>query len=382
MRSIIVLSLVMAISVSSDGQNLIEGTPKDGELVYYCPPCGCPHDGKYFSEMGVCPSCNMQLRPTIVGLEPQFGNTIVPTVGLLLFNNADVMDVSGPLSVFEHAGFNVATFAKTKDPVRIGRNLEIKPDFTVETLPPVDILVFPGGGLAENNPADTLIVNFIQKRFDSTAVLFSVCSGAFFLGEAGVLKGQSATTFASMIPLLKNQFPEAIVKNDVKYTDNGKVVTSAGLSSGIDAAFQVVSKYYGVGRAQDIANHMEYPWKREHDYARSQLADNYIQGIKNVIALFSIEYFYSQGDHNQWEYRYVLTKEMSAERILDVIRNELEKKKNWKKDLNTENRISGVIDHPVLGKAKVDISVESHFSKGKVAIVTVKRSKPFVLHQQ
>lgn len=357
----------------SPAQEVIQGEVSKGEIVYDCAPCGCADDGKYFSSMGQCPSCNMTLRPTILGIERENRNIKTPTVGILIFNMADVMDVSGPISVFEHAGLNVVTFAKTADPVRIGMTLELKPDYTIENLPEVDILVFPGGGMAESNPGDKDIVNLIKGRYDATDVLFSVCSGAFFLGEAGVLDHQRATTFASMIPMLAEQFPGAIVLDDVKYTDNGKIVTSAGLSSGIDAAFHVVAKFYGIGRAQDIANHMEYPWKRANDYARSQLADNFILDIRSIVALFSKEYFYSQGDYNQWEYRYAITDQIKSSRILNLIQQELGKKENWKTQKANKLSINGIVTHGILGKGGVQIIIEEDPQKGKIARVVANR---------
>jgi len=369
--------LIGAVFIS-EAQNLIKGEPPEGEIVYYCSPCGCQHDEGFFLNGGQCPSCNMMLRPMIPGLEMETSNTKIPTVGVFLFNMADVMDVSGPVSVFEHASFNIVTFAKSKEPVRIGMNLELKPDFTIETLPEVDILVLPGGGMAESNPGDEAIVSFIKERFEKTEVLFSVCSGAFFLGESGVLDGQRATTFASLIPELTENYPEAIVLNDVKYTDNGKVVTSAGLSSGIDAAFQVVSKYYGVGRAQDIANHMEYPWKRESDYARSQLADNFISTLQSIVSIFSTNYYYSQGDHDYWEFRHVISNQMKPGKIIETIARELEKDPSWATNQSNKLSISGIINHQTLGEAKVMIAIKQDSARGWIAVLTSERVKKFI----
>jgi len=371
LTGIIVLSLV-AVSMAS-AQQLIEGEPPKDEIVYTCAPCGCAHDGKYFSEMGNCPSCNMVLHPVMLGLERSSSSTKCPTVGIFLFDMADVMDVSGPLSVFEHAGFRIVTFALSAEPVRVGMNLELKPDFILENLPATDVLVFPGGGMAESNPGNEAVVGFIKERYEETDILFSVCSGAFFLGEAGLLDGQKATTFASLIPRLAENYPKAAVLNDVKYTNNEKIITSAGLSSGIDAAFYVVSRYYGVGRAQDIANHMEYPWKRANDYARSQLADNYLTGIKGLARLFATEYYQSHGDHNQWEVRYTLTGQRPAEKVLFLLVKELEKQPGWTTQSKAALNGSGLMIHPVLGEGRVEIEIKEEKGKGNMLIVKAAR---------
>ena len=378
MKKLIVLTLSIFLSFFSQAQKLIEGDPPKDAIVYTCGPCGCPLDGKYFNGMGNCPTCNMPLQANIPSLQRQSTTISRPSVAILLFNRADIMDVSGPISVFEHAGLNIMTFAKTNDPVQIGMNLELKPDFTLQNLPKVDVLVFPGGGLAETNPGDTAIVQFIKERYDSTEVVFSVCSGAFFLGEAGILDGQKATTFASLIPLLTQNYPKTIALNNVKYTDNGKVVTSAGLSSGIDAAFHVVSKYYGVGRAQDIANHMEYPWKREHDYARSQLADNYLLSLRSLLSLFSTSFFHSQGDNNSWEMRFVLTKEMSPANIIALLAKELQRRPDWKQQSAYLLSINGNIEHPVLGKGEIALTVKEDPIKGPILIVLAERQSSYI----
>lgn len=376
MKHFIFVILLLCATFYGQAQNRLPEPPPEGALVYQCAPCGCADDGQYFSEMGNCPSCNMPLNPRVSGLELKTTNIQRPTVGILLFNMADIMDVSGPLSVFEHAGFNVITFAKTNEPLRIGTHLELTPDFTIDNLPKADILVFPGGGLAESNPADQKIIQLIKDRYEETKVLFSVCSGAFFLGEAGILNGQKATTFASLIPRLSENYAKAKILNNVKYTDNGKIVTSAGLSSGIDAAFHVVSKFYGVGRAQEIANHMEYPWKREHDYARSQLADNYLRDLSNLLSLFSTSFFYSQGNNDQWEMKYTLTRQMPAKKIFTIITKELEKKDDWVQTQVSPLSVTGTINNTILGKGKLELRIQQK-DGAPVLVVKAERLKKY-----
>ena len=105
------------------------------EIKYMCGPCGCADDGKYFETLGDCPSCDMTLQPVLKGLELERSTREMPLVGILIFNGADIMDVSGPLSVFEHAGCRVATIGLTDEEVRIGHTLHIAPDFTLANTP-------------------------------------------------------------------------------------------------------------------------------------------------------------------------------------------------------------------------------------------------------
>ena len=355
MKLITLIIMIICTITVCIGQKIITGDLPDDEIIYYCAPCGCPHDSKRFDSGGVCPACDMVLRPTLKGSSSSMPRYDRLTAAMLIFDQADIMDVTGPWSVMAHNGVNVITVAKSKAPVTIGTSMELMPDFTFESLPDVDILIFPGSGIAETNPGEESIQNFIKDRQPSTEVLFSVCSGAFFLAEAGVLNGQDATTFASLIPRLESDYPEINVLNNVKYVDNGKTVTSAGLSSGIDASFHVVSKFRGEGMVQDVANHMEYPWSRQEDYARSQLADNFFTGIKGVIELFAKEYVYSRGDRNTWEYRYILAEKHKPDKVLKMLNKELQKTSKWRLKSLSKSALTGWFDHNTLGKGIIDM---------------------------
>ena len=368
----LILTFLILAPLLATGQNYTVGLIPEGEIGYTCPPCGCPHDDGHFDAMGSCLSCGMALGISYPGVESQIPRYKQLTAGMLLFDNADIMDVTGPWSVLVHNGVRVISFAKTKDPVSIGGSMELKPDFTLDNLPDVDILIFPGGGLSESNPGDEAIQKFIKEKADDTEVLVSVCSGAFFLAESGLLDGQVATTFSSLIPRLEQNYPEIKVVNNVKYTDNGKIVTTAGLSSGIDGAFHVISKFRGQGGVQDVANHMEYEWSKSTDYARTQLADNYVTGIKAIVRLFSKAYISSEGDRNQWQYKYLLSGQATSNEVLNVINKELIKTKKWEIEQNSSNRLVGIFNHEVLGKGRISLSIDKN-DDGEVLTVEASR---------
>jgi len=346
--------------------------PSEGSIAYYCAPCGCSLDGKFFDAPGVCPECNMALLVRIIGEDNTRTARQRPKVGIFLHDRADIMDVTGPLSVFEHAHFDIQTFAMEKNAVEIGWNVELTPDFGFDDLPRMDVIVLPGGGLSEINPGHQKIVEFLQSRQDSTDILFSVCSGAFFLGAAGLLDGQEATTFASLIPNLEDSYPKAHVRNDVKYTDNEKIVCSSGLSSGMDASFHVVARYWGIGAAQNLANHMEYEWKREHEYARSLLADNYILGLQNLFALVAKEFVESRGDNEQWEYNYILNDRYTPEELVDVLVTEIG---NWSRASALKKStwgLTGMITHDSLGEAVLTVKLTEDGEENILSVRVVK----------
>lgn len=368
MRRIFPFLCAWAFLFSVHAQDLTQNVLPKYSVKYVCPPCGCPQDNKHFDAPGICTDCNMAYNTLLTGMENK-PRTSAPrrTAAILLFDMADIMDVTGPMSVFEHAGFNVVTVAKNPEPKNIGMSMRLEPDYTFGTLPRVDVIMVPGGGPAEANQ-DMEIVEWLKRVNDETDTMFSVCSGAFFLGLAGILDDNEATTFASLIPNLKEQFPKARVLNNVKYTNNGHVITSSGLSSGIDASFEVVAKYYGVGIAQDIANRMEYPWKRRNDYARSQLADNYINTIGNLVRRFATKYHHSEGDMNSWEFRYILWEGVDINEFMALMATELQKYPKFVIESTSEDLLVGTYVHPVLGKGKIELGLRKTEDAHEVSI--------------
>src|SRR5204862_7733597 len=117
----------------------------------------------------------------------------------------------------------------------------------------------PGGGVrnAIGNPA---LIKWVQTNAQKSKQVMSVCTGAFILSKAGLLDGLSATTIQHAIDKLQKASPKTKVVHDQRYVDNGKVITTAGLSSGIDGAFHLVAKFNGAGDAQATALNMEYRW--------------------------------------------------------------------------------------------------------------------------
>jgi hypothetical protein len=107
----------------------------------------------------------------------------------------------------------------------------------------------------------------------------SVCNGAFYLGKAGLLDGLTATTFYGLIEQLRELAPKARVVTDQRFTDNGKIITTAGLSSGIDGALHLVERVAGRGYAQEVALNMEYNWQPDSAYARASFADRHLRKI-------------------------------------------------------------------------------------------------------
>jgi transcriptional regulator GlxA family with amidase domain len=173
-----------------------------------------------------------------------------------LQNNVEILDFAGPMEVFTDAGFDVKTVSLNPGPIITQDVLKVTTDYTIANAPKADIVCFFGGqiGYATLEPR---LVNWI-KIYENPKYYFSVCTGAFYLGKAGLLDNLTVTTFHTAIEDLQQKVPKAKVLQNVRFVDNGRVITTAGISAGIDGALHLVSKILGVEAAKDVAKVMEY----------------------------------------------------------------------------------------------------------------------------
>ncbi|QJB32434.1 DJ-1/PfpI family protein [Chitinophaga oryzae] len=220
-----------------------------GKTDYVCPPCG-PCDTLVFHQPGKCPHCGMKLIKKDT-LQKRI------SVCFLLYDDIEILDFAGPLEVFADAGFKVFTVAKHKQPVISQGVLKVLPDYSIADAPPADILAVFGGNAGPTSE-DPEIMAWIKARDKNTERYFSVCTGAFIIGNAGLLDNQTATTYHEKIDALRERFPRTKVLENVRYVDNGRVITTAGISAGIDGALHLVAKLKGEEEALRVARVMEY----------------------------------------------------------------------------------------------------------------------------
>jgi putative intracellular protease/amidase len=141
----------------------------------------------------------------------------------------------------------------------------IRPQYSLADCPRPDLIVVPGGATLRSRD----VIAWIKRNAADAEVVLSVCTGAFALAEAGLLDGVGATTHWSALEALQRQSPRTTVRRDLRFVDSGKVVTSAGVSAGIDGALHVVARLLGTEAARQTAKYMEYRWEPE----ASDLAD-------------------------------------------------------------------------------------------------------------
>jgi transcriptional regulator GlxA family with amidase domain len=179
------------------------------------------------------------------------------TIAFYLQDNVEVLDFAGPMEVFITAGFNVFTVSKTYKPIRSKTVLFITPDYTIQDAPKSDILVVFGGP-TQPTTDDPEVMSWIKAQTSKDQYVMSVCTGAFILGKAGVLDNLTATTFHTAIDDLAKACPKTKVLANTRFVDNGKVITTAGISAGIDGALHLVEKLRGRAFAQGVATTIEY----------------------------------------------------------------------------------------------------------------------------
>lgn len=188
-------------------------------------------------------------------------------VGIVLFNEVEVLDFAGPfevLSLAEVQGrdekpFCVQTVSQDGQVIKARNGLKVQTDFSFATAPEFDVLIVPGGYGAEeieiNNP---VMLEWIEKQAAKVELLASVCTGAFLLAKTGLLDGKRATTHWMDIDRLETEFPGIEVERNCKFVDEGEVITSAGISAGINMCFHIVKRFLGEDVMLATAKRMEY----------------------------------------------------------------------------------------------------------------------------
>jgi transcriptional regulator GlxA family with amidase domain len=161
--------------------------------------------------------------------------------------------------MFGAADCDVFTVAATKAPVTSAMGLTMVPTYSFADAPQAAVLVIPGGGVASAS-RDEATLRFIKQTHAKTEFTMSVCNGAFILARTGLLDGLDATTTRGNLRPLGQQFPKVRVKPDQRYTDNGRIITTGGLSAGIDGALHVIEKLFGADAARQVARAEEYHW--------------------------------------------------------------------------------------------------------------------------
>jgi transcriptional regulator GlxA family with amidase domain len=193
-------------------------------------------------------------------------------VAIVLYDGVEILDFAGPAEVFSAASrygtnggenaFRVYTVSKTKDPILSQGFVRITPEYSFADSPKPDILILPGGGGSDLSK-DPAWMEWVRTAGGGAEHVLTVCTGAFLAGKAGLLDGVEATTWYNAVPFLAEQFPNTRVQPGRRFIDSGKMVTTAGVSAGIDGSLHLVARLLGKYVADRTAEYMEYKWSPE-----------------------------------------------------------------------------------------------------------------------
>jgi transcriptional regulator GlxA family with amidase domain len=191
------------------------------------------------------------------------------TIGLLLFDEVEVLDACGPFEVFsvanrvaikrgDPAPFEIVLVASTPT-VRARGGLRLGADVAVHDAPDCDIVLVPGG-VIDDVAADPAVLSWLARCRSHTELIASICTGAFVLAAAGVLDQRPVTTHWEDIDELRSTWPLLNVVEGVRFLDHGDLATSGGISAGLDLALHLVARFEGVARAVATARQMDFDW--------------------------------------------------------------------------------------------------------------------------
>ena len=195
----------------------------------------------------------------------------VKTVGILIFNDVEVLDVAGPFEVFSMtrleedkryettSPFRVVLLSEKKTPVIAIGGLKLIPDFTFDDCPNLDLFVIPGGWGTRREVNNPVLIQEISKLSAKSILTASICTGSSLIGRAGLLDGKKATTHWRAYNFLRESAPKAHIQKNVVFTIDGPIFTSAGVASGIRLSLYLVSHFFGAQVGKETARFLEFP---------------------------------------------------------------------------------------------------------------------------
>ena len=255
-----------------------------------------------------------------------------PRVAILLFDGAEIIDFSGPYEVFGAAGYDVYTVARTKEPITTAMGMTVVPKYAFSDVPRPDILLVPGGRITQPR-GDTQTLEWIRQVTAVAKHTISVCNGAIILADAGLLDGLSATTTDGWIPRMRKAYPRIHVVDDQRFVDNGKIITTAGLSAGIDGALHLVEISSGKSEAQQVALGLEYNWQPDHAFARAALADKQFPDFDlKPVGDWAVSD--TTGDRTHWRIAFDGGKGRGAAQVMSYVADRLQTDGKWKRVRN------------------------------------------------
>jgi putative intracellular protease/amidase len=280
------------------------------------------------------------IQPICRAQQPQQPPPALKKLGILIFPGVEVIDFTGPYEVLFQGRskgkrlFDVVTIGLGPEMIKTSppwSGLKITPDYSIDNAPKLDILLIPGGEIGSVDKNEKAMA-WIAKTVDQAECVMSVCNGAFILAKGGHLKGQSVTTFYWFLEALKKDEPSCTIAYDQRFTDNGKIITTAGLSSGIDGALHLIERYGSRFDAEQAALGLEYNWQPDLNWSRAGLADRHLikmLGAKGFEFPEGSETGWTVVENNgnveTWTKRWTFTSEYNREKLVPIFETQMAK---------------------------------------------------------
>lgn len=190
-------------------------------------------------------------------------------VAIYIYDDAEVLDFSGPYEVFSTAArlagspavFNTFLLAQNSGPVTARAGYRVLPHYSFDDCPQVDLLIVVGG-VHNAEMEKPQVISWLAKCAEQAKWVASVCTGAFLLAKGEVITQQVVTTHWEDVADLETQFPALRVKRDVRWVEHGRVFTSAGISAGLDMSLHLVQVLQSAELAERTAKQMDYSWDK------------------------------------------------------------------------------------------------------------------------
>ena len=187
------------------------------------------------------------------------------SIAIFVYDDVEVLDFAGPYEVFSIANylakkkiFDLFLLSCDKTEITGRNNFTFLTHFTLKDHPPINCLIIPGGPGSRSVEKDSGVINWIEAQYPKLDFLLTICTGSRILAKTNILNGEEITTHWNSVADLKLEKHFKVVEN-VPFTDNGKIMTSAGVSSGIDLCLYFLGKLYGKEKAKKVAKYIE--WK-------------------------------------------------------------------------------------------------------------------------
>jgi transcriptional regulator GlxA family with amidase domain len=188
-------------------------------------------------------------------------------IGIYIYDQAEVLDFAGPFEVFSTAArisdsepkFQVFLIGETGQMVTARAGFKVQPDYGFHDCPALDVLIV-AGGVHDREMTKAPVIEWLTQQSSKAMLVASVCTGVFLLAQAGIVDGLHVTTHWQDVADLRMRFPQLNVVENQRWLDQGRVLTSGGISAGIDMSLHMLQRFSGLGVARATAKQMEFSW--------------------------------------------------------------------------------------------------------------------------